>query len=66
MRSFVWPWVDPFIFFRGSISKVLANDRVGISASYDATMIVWDLAKKTESQKLIGHHKEAVMTFEWH
>ena len=63
MRSFGWPWVNSLISFSGSISKVMANDRVGISASYDATMIVWDLAKRSESQKLIGPHKEAVMTF---
>ena len=44
----------------------MANDRVGISASYDATIIVWDLARKSQSQKLIGPHKEAVMNFEWH
>jgi hypothetical protein len=35
--------------FRGSISKVMADDRVGISASYDATIILWDLLAKAES-----------------
>ena len=32
--------------FRGSISKVMGNDSIGISASYDATMILWDLSRK--------------------
>ena len=50
---------------RGSISKVMADDHVGISASYDATIILWDLAKKGVSDKLVGPHKEALMDFEW-
>lgn len=32
--------------FRGSISKVMGNDSLGISSSYDATMLLWDLSKK--------------------
>ena len=51
--------------FRGSISKVLADDRIGISGSYDASMIMWDLGSKTVSERLIGPHKEAIMDFEW-
>ena len=51
--------------FRGSISKVLADDRLGLSGSYDATIRLWDLARKKESEKLIGPHKEAIMDFEW-
>ena len=43
----------------------MADDRIGISASYDATMILWDLGSKTMSEKLIGPHKEAIMDFEW-
>ena len=43
----------------------MADDRIGISASYDATMILWDLGSKAMSQKLIGPHKEAIMDFEW-
>jgi len=50
---------------RGSISKVMADDRIGISASYDATIILWDLLAKAESERLIGPHKEAIMDFEW-
>lgn len=38
---------------------------MGISASYDATIILWDLAARTESRKLLGPHKEAVFTFDW-
>jgi hypothetical protein len=34
--------------FRGSISKVMANDSLGISSSYDATMLLWDLDKKKQ------------------
>lgn len=43
----------------------MADDRLGISASYDATMIMWDLGSKNLSEKLIGPHKEAIMDFEW-
>jgi hypothetical protein len=50
---------------RGSISKVMADDHLGISGSYDATIILWDLAKKDVSERLIGPHKEAIMDFEW-
>ncbi len=34
---------------RGSISKVMADDRLGISGSYDATIILWDLGSKNLS-----------------
>lgn len=44
---------------------MLADDKLGISGSYDATIILWDLAKKDMSEKLIGPHKEAIMDFEW-
>ncbi len=60
------PLFRPSVFvgsFRGSISKVMADDHVGISASYDATIILWDLAKKGVSDKLIGPHKEAILDF---
>lgn len=40
---------DHFLGHQGSISKVLADDHIGISASYDATIILWDLAKKEAS-----------------
>lgn len=43
----------------------MADDHIGISASYDATIILWDLAKRDMSEKLIGPHKEAIMDFEW-
>ena len=33
-----------------------ADERVGISASYDATMMIWDLGRKNMTKKLkIGH-----------
>jgi WD40 repeat protein len=56
---------DHFLSHRGSISKVMGNARVGVSASYDATLIVWDLAHHKDARQLIGPHKEAVMTFDW-
>lgn len=62
MWSFSWPSVYKNIY-RGSISKVLANDSLGISGSYDATIMLWDLSKKDMSEKLIGPHKEAIMDF---
>lgn len=64
MRSFPWPSVF-LLSSRGSISKVMADDHLGISSSYDATIMLWDLAKKDMSEKLIGPHKEAIMDFEW-
>lgn len=64
MRSFSRSSVCEAIC-RGSISKVLADDHLGISSSYDATIILWDLAKRDMSDKLIGPHKEAIMDFEW-
>lgn len=51
---------------RGSISKVMASDGIGISASYDTSMILWDFKKKRDVEKLMGAHKEAVMDFVWH
>ena len=44
----------------------MGDDRLGISASYDATLLLWDLGKKQQCQKLIGPHKEAIMEFDWH
>ena len=43
----------------------MADDRVGVSASYDASIILWDLGSKAVSERLIGPHKEAIMDFEW-
>ncbi len=43
----------------------MADDQVGISGSYDATIILWDLGRRDMSEKLIGPHKEAIMDFEW-
>jgi hypothetical protein len=56
MRPFFRPSV-PQKRYRGSISKVMANDQLGISGSYDASIMLWDLAKKDMSEKLIGPHK---------
>lgn len=65
MLTFYRTWVFLFLF-RGSISKVMASDSVGISSSYDASIIMWDIKKKKSGAKLIGPHKEAVMDFDWH
>lgn len=46
-----------YLIYRGSISKVMGSERVAISASYDATMILWNLANKSESARLVGPHK---------
>ena len=35
----------------------MGNDKLGISASYDAMMMIWDLASKKNVQKLVGPHK---------
>lgn len=44
----------------------MAKDDIGISASYDTSMIVWDFKKKRDCEKLMGAHKDAVMDFIWH
>lgn len=44
---------------------MMGSDSLGISASYDASIILWDLKKKQSSSKLVGPHKDAVMDFEW-
>jgi WD40 repeat protein len=38
---------------------------IGISASYDYTMIIWDLDGKSEALKLYGPHHEAILDFDW-
>ena len=42
---------------KAAISKVMGNDKLGISASYDATLILWDLNKKDMAKTLLGPHK---------
>jgi WD40 repeat protein len=39
---------------------------IGLSTSYDASLLVWDLASKTCVQSLFKGHKDAITTFEWH
>ena len=43
----------------------MGNQAIGISASYDATMILWDLKKKDQATTLLGPHKEPIMEFQW-
>ena len=48
---------DHFMGHKAAISKVMGNDKLGISASYDATLILWDLHKKDMAKTLLGPHK---------
>jgi WD40 repeat protein len=66
VRSFCGASVRIVSYGRGSISKVMASEGIGISASYDTSMILWDFKKKRDVEKLMGAHKEAVMDFVWH
>lgn len=43
----------------------MGSDSVAISASYDASIRLWDIKKKQSSAKLVGPHKEAIMDFDW-
>lgn len=58
---------DHILSHGGSISKVMCDDQgVGVSASYDCTMLIWDLNSKNEAMRLAGPHKAAVLDFAWH
>uniref|UniRef100_A0A7S3CPB8 Uncharacterized protein n=1 Tax=Strombidium rassoulzadegani TaxID=1082188 RepID=A0A7S3CPB8_9SPIT len=49
-----------------TISKILVDDRnIGISSSYDASLLVWDLDTLSCLQGLFNTHKDAVVEFEW-
>lgn len=57
---------DHIMSHSGSISKVLTDEHnVGISASYDCTLMVWNLDSKQEATRLVGPHKAAVLDFDW-
>ena len=45
---------------------MMGSDSLGMSSSYDASIILWDLKRKQASSKLLGPHKEAIMDFDWH
>ena len=50
----------------GSVSKVLTDEfNIGISSSYDGSLIVWNLDSKTEAAKLSKGHKGPVLNFAW-
>ena len=38
---------------------------IGVSSSYDRSLIVWDLDTMQDSQKLDKAHKDPVLTFAW-
>jgi WD40 repeat protein len=49
-----------------TISKIISDERnVGISASYDSSLLVWNLDNIECLQGLFNGHKEAVVEFEW-
>lgn len=50
----------------GSVTKVMGDEHnVAISASYDCTLIIWNLNNMQEARKLFGPHKSAIMDFDW-
>ena len=58
---------DDLTGHKGSVSKVKVDSNgVGISASYDASLLVWDLSTKECLQGLFKGHKDAITTFEWY
>ncbi len=38
---------------------------IGVSSSYDGSLIVWDLDTLQDGQKLSGGHKNPVLEFAW-
>jgi len=49
-----------------TISKILVDEaNVGISASYDASLLVWNLDTLECAQGLFNAHKDAVVEFAW-
>lgn len=49
-----------------TISKILVDgNNVGISASYDASLLVWNLDSMECLQGLFNGHKDAVVEFNW-
>eukprot|EP00343_Euplotes_focardii_P008513 CAMPEP_0205822068 /NCGR_PEP_ID=MMETSP0206-20130828/10840_1 /ASSEMBLY_ACC=CAM_ASM_000279 /TAXON_ID=36767 /ORGANISM="Euplotes focardii, Strain TN1" /LENGTH=220 /DNA_ID=CAMNT_0053118021 /DNA_START=1 /DNA_END=663 /DNA_ORIENTATION=+ len=57
---------DDLTGHKGSISKVKVDAAgVGISGSYDGSLLVWDLSTKECLQGLFKGHKDAITTFEW-
>ncbi len=50
----------------GSVSKVMVDENnIAISASYDRSLLIWDLSKKTCEAGLFDGHDDAVMSFDW-
>ncbi|CAD8102273.1 unnamed protein product [Paramecium primaurelia] len=51
---------------QGSITKLMVDEQsVCISSSYDQTLVIWQLSSMSESRKLFGPHKSAVLDFDW-
>lgn len=38
---------------------------IGISSSYDGSMIIWDLNLLNNAQSLNGPHQNAILDFDW-
>ena len=57
---------DDLCGHKGSISKVQVDKTgTGLSASYDGSLLVWDLGSKECLKGLFKGHKDAVTTFAW-
>jgi WD40 repeat protein len=49
-----------------TISKIEVDNRnIGISASYDASLLIWNLDRLECTQGLFNSHKDAVVEFSW-
>lgn len=51
---------------KGSISKVMVDQfGIGVSASYDASLIAWDLTTLSNARMMAGPHKNPILDFAW-
>lgn len=49
-----------------TISKIMTDDQnIGISSSYDSSLLVWNLDTLECAQGLFNAHKDAVVEFQW-
>lgn len=57
---------DDLLGHQGSVTKVMVDEsNVAMSASYDCTMVIWNLNSMSEARKLYGPHKTAILDFDW-
>ena len=58
---------DNLTAHQGSISQVMVDEHdIGVSASYDKSLIVWDLHRQQPLTVCSGVHQAPVLTFDWH